>query len=331
MNHKISISTISLGWHDSHTLPRKLAAASAAGFQGVEVFITDLVGHARTQNISQLEAANEVKILCAQNHLEIVCLGSFDNFEGDARRPLRTRLTIAETWIAQAHELGTNVIQIPSNDDKDAVGDMAVIISELQELAELGLQAKPPIKFAYEALGWGTHVADWEESLRVVEVVDRPNFGLCLDTYHVLARLWADPRAYSGRRPGGDAALQASLNRFLTRFKHDEKFRHKIIYIQLSDAERVDPPILPGHAAYNENKDGVHSWCTYGRLFPLETEKGAYLPMEGISRTWLKESGWKGWVSMEIFHRDMKREESGPEEWATRGRESWDRLLAAIS
>ena len=62
------------------------------------------------------------------------------------------------------------------------------------------------------------------------------------------------------------------------------------MYIQLSDAEKMSPPILPGHPAYQETKDETHSWCTYGRLFPLETEKGAYLPIEGLSRAWLVDS-----------------------------------------
>ncbi|KAJ9617299.1 hypothetical protein H2200_001020 [Cladophialophora chaetospira] len=325
MNHKLAISTISLGWHSSHKLERKLAAAASAGFQGVEIFITDLDKYATTHNLTRIETAVQIKQHCSRNNLEIVCLGSFDNFEGDPSRSLEERLELAREWIAIAHELGTTVIQIPSNDAKDAIGDIDTIVSDFQALSDIGLPADPPISFAYEALGWGTHVADWEESLRIVELVNRPNFGLCLDTYHVLARLWADPRAPSGGRPGGDAALRASLETFLRRCKEPE-VREKIIYVQLSDAEKMVPPILPGHEVYSEEKDGTHSWCTYGRIFPLEVERGAYLPMEDILKTWLVSSGWSGWVSMEVFHRDMKKEENGPEEWARRGKTSWDRI-----
>jgi sugar phosphate isomerase/epimerase len=330
MNHKIAISTISLGWHHTHTLDKKLHAASSAGFAGVEVFITDLNKYAADHGISQLEAATQIGNLCSQHNLGVVCLGSFDNFEGDPKRNLDERLSLAKEWIEMAHALNTVVIQIPSNDDKDAVGDENTVVAELQALADLGLQAEPPIRFAYEALGWGTHVADWDESLRVVDLVNRPNFGLCLDTYHVLGRLWADPRAPSGRRPGGAAAVRDSLNRFL-QLCRDQDLARKIIYIQLSDAEHLDPPILPGHEVYDQAKDGVHSWCMYGRLFPLETDKGAYLPVEDICRTWLKDSGWNGWVSMEIFHREMKDETHGPEEWASRGIESWRKMLKMLS
>ncbi|OQV00584.1 hypothetical protein CLAIMM_06063 [Cladophialophora immunda] len=352
MNPKLAISTISLGWHASHTLERKLAAAAAAGFQGVEIYITDLDSYATTRAIPRVTAATEIQRLCAQHQLEVVCLGSFDNFEGNPRRSLEERLHRAEEWIAMARALGTDVIQVPSNDDRDAVGDMATVVAELQALADLGLRGREsepafrPVRFAYEALGWATHVADWEESLRVVDRVARPNFGLCLDTYHVLARLWADPRASSGRRPGGDAALRRSLETFRERFakppNNDSSTTtttttttktQPIIYIQLSDAERLVPPILPGHEAYSADKDGVHSWCRYGRLFPLERDRGAYLPIEDIARAWLKDSSgaWTGgWVSMEIFHREMVREESGPEHWAQRGRRSWEELAKRL-
>lgn len=322
--HRLAISTISLGWHPSHTLERKIAAASAAGFQGVEMFITDLEAYAKSHGQSRITAARGIRQLCAEHSIEILCLGSFDNFEGQPT-PLADRLATAKEWLALAKELGTDIIQIPSNDSKDAIGDDAIIIGELQSISDLGLHEQPPISFAYEALGWGTHVADWEESLRVVQLVNRPNFGLCLDTYHVLARLWADPRCPSGLRAGGNAALRDSIQRF-----RDNCPKEKIIYVQLSDAEKLSSPILPGHPAYHDLKDGPHSWCTYGRLFPLETEKGGYLPMEDISRAWLIDIGWTGWVSMEIFHRDMKVESADPEHWALRGRNSWEKLKGTL-
>ncbi|KEF56954.1 uncharacterized protein A1O9_07144 [Exophiala aquamarina CBS 119918] len=322
--HRQAISTISLGWHPSHTLEWKIAAAQAAGFQGVEMFITDLDIYARSHGQSRIDAAREIQQLCAEHSIEILCLASFDNFEGQST-PLADRLVTAKEWLALAKALGTGIIQIPSNDSKDAIGDETVIVGELQAISDLGLQQQPPVSFAYEALGWGTHVADWEESLRIVQLVDRPNFGLCLDTYHVLARLWADPRCASGFRAGGNAALRDSIQRF-----HAHCPKEKIIYVQLSDAEKLSPPILPGHPAYHDQKDGPHLWCMYARLFPLESEKGAYLPIEEIARAWLIDSKWTGWVSMEVFHRDMKAESADPEHWAARGRQSWEKLKSVL-
>lgn len=322
--HKLAISTVSLGWHPSHTLERKIPAVKAAGFLGVELFITDLDAYALAKKLSRIEAAKVIRQLCAQHGIEILCICSFDNFEGQPSA-LEDRLNLAREWFAMAKALGTTLIQVPSNDSKDAIGDQHIIVSEFQALSDLGLQEQPPVSFAYEALGWGTHVADWEESLRIVQLVDRSNFGLCLDTYHVLARLWADPRSHSGRRAGGYSALRDSLQRF-----RDQCPKEKIIYIQLSDAEKMSPPLLPGHPAYHEEKDGPHSWCSYGRLFPLEAENGGYLPMEEISHAWLIDSGWTGWVSMEVFHRDMKHEAADPDYWARRGRTSWEKVKTML-
>ncbi|KIW43956.1 uncharacterized protein PV06_05002 [Exophiala oligosperma] len=300
MSHRLAISTVSMGWHQTHTLESKITAAKAAGFEGIELFITDFNAFRDRLGKSSLAAAKEIRALCAKAGLEILCFGSFDNFEGDPTTPLENRLEKASEWLDLVHELGTNVIQVPSNDDRRAMCDERLIVDELRALADLGLQRQPP-------------------------KVDRPNFGLCLDTYHVLARLWADPTDSSGLRPGGTAALRDSIQRFL-----DVCPRDKIVYVQLSDAERMSPPIWPGHPAYHEDKYGVHSWCTYGRLFPQEDEQGAYLPMEDITHAWLVRKGWKGWVSLEVFHRDMKMEERDPEYWARRGKASWESLKTSL-
>lgn len=323
--HKLGISTISLGWHHSHSLEDKLAAATRHKFAGVEIFWTDLVAYAGERGCSPLEAAPRVKSICESGQLEVICLGSFENFEG-SQAPLSDRLASAREWIDIAHALRTDMIQIPSNDDRLCSGDEATIVSELRQLADVGSAATPPIRFAYEALGWGTHVADWEESLRVVNLVERRNFGLCLDTYHILARLWADPSAENGRRPGGTAALNASVKKYLEECPVD-----RIFYIQLSDAEKCLPPLLPGHPAFSSSKDPPHAWNSWGRLFPGEKSEGAYLPINKLCRAMLISHSFRGWVSMEIFHRKMKDEAANPEHWARRGRASWDDLRMSLT
>lgn len=322
-NHRLSISTISMGWHPSHILEDKLTAASKHGFAGVEIFWTDLKAFAERHTISPAKAAPLVRELCRDKGLAIICLGSFDNFEG-SQSPLRERLALAKEWIDIARGLGTDMIQIPSNDEKVCSGEEDTIVDELRQLADTGSAVSPPIRFAYEALGWGTHVADWEESLRIVELVDRGNFGLCLDTYHILARLWADPTSENGMRPGGAAALNASMRRILK-----DCPTHRIFYIQLSDAERCKPPLVAGHKAYSPEKAPSHSWCSWGRLFPGEVSEGAYLPMTDICHALLGRH--QGWISMEVFHRKMEDEAANPEHWAERGRASWECLCSSLT
>lgn len=320
---KLGIATISLGWHSSHTLEKKLKCSSENGFEGVEMVYSDLQKYAERHNISMLEAAGQIKDLCAKLSLDIICLCAFTEFEGSPE-PLETRLQKAQEWISIARALGTDTIQVPSNENHNCTGDLSVIVSELQQLADLGKQGGPVIRFAYEALAWGLHVALWEDSLRVVNLVNRDNVGLCLDTYHILARIWADARSPSGRVPGGDLALKASIERFLK-----ECPAEKIYYLQLSDAEKQDSPILPGHPAFDINKDPTETWCFHGRLFPYQTDMGAYFPLRDIIQAWLQAKGWSGYCSMEIFHRDMK-EKLGPEFWAKEGARSWKTVLSKL-
>jgi hypothetical protein len=58
----------------------------------------------------------------------------------------------------------------------------------------------------------------------------------------------------------------------------------KVFYEQLTDAERAVPPILSGQPAYKKEQGMhmLHACCLYGRIFPLEEEKGAHLPMREI-------------------------------------------------
>ena len=324
MSHQLAISTYSMGWHPSHTFERKVQAARNANVKGFELYNIDLNNYAKLHSLTRMEAAEAMSNLCRASGVTILAYGSFDNFEGNPT-PLSDRLDTAKEWLQISKILGTQVIQIPANDQKDALGDDGVIVAELQALADLGQRQTPPVAFAYEALAWSTHIADWEESLRIVQLVDRPNFGLCLDTYHVLARLWADPASPDGRRPGGASSLRDSLQRF-----RDTCPREKIIYVQLSDGERADPPILPGHPAYRPEKHSTQSWCMHGRIFPYEEEYGAYLPLDEILRGWLIESEWSGWVSMEVFHHSMDEENIGPEIWAERARKSWNRVLKVL-
>jgi sugar phosphate isomerase/epimerase len=147
-DHKLGMSTISMGWHPSHTLEAKLTAASKHRFQGVEIFWTDLVSYAELHSISPMEAAPLVRDLCREVRLEVICLGSLDNF-GGSQRLLSERLALAKEWIEIAQDLGTDMIQIPSNDDKSCNGEEDAIISELRQLADVGSAASPPIRFAY--------------------------------------------------------------------------------------------------------------------------------------------------------------------------------------
>ncbi|KAJ5548502.1 hypothetical protein N7513_005736 [Penicillium frequentans] len=302
LSNKLAIAGLSLGQHPSHSLDRKIEAAAQAGYAGIEIVYPDLQTYAELHKLSMLEAAEKTRNLCQSANLEILALAPFENYEGD-RSPLADRLEKATRWIEIARTLRAPYLQIPSNYQPDAVGDEDVIISDLRQLAAIGAAEEPVT------------------ALRYVNAVNRPNFGLCLDTFHIGTKLWGDLFAPSGRFPDSDAALKDSLDRFTAEVPVD-----KIFFMQLSDAERFDPPFSKDHPWYVEGEAPQFSWSKHGRPFPYEHDLGAYLPMTEIVKAWIVDIGFKGWVSMEIFDRGMKSKDSQPEIAASRGIESWKTL-----
>lgn len=152
-------------------------------------------------------------------------------------------------------------------------------------------------EIAYEAVAWGYYVNTWQDSLRIVQCVDRPNFGLCLDSSHVAARHLGDITAEPGKKKGSvEEVLEASLAEFVDNCPID-----KVFYVQLSDGERYVPPLSPEHRFYDLTFPPALTWSRHTRPFPLETEVGGYMPVLNIARTWLVDKQWKGYVSLGTF------------------------------
>ncbi|KAF1944398.1 3-dehydroshikimate dehydratase [Clathrospora elynae] len=324
-----AISSMSLGrCYAGHSLKHKFSMAAKHGLQGIELFYEDLVDHADSESASDLlAAAASVRDLCASLNLEIICLQPFMHYEGllDRKRH-NDRIEEIKLWMKLAHVLRTDMIQVPSSflPHDQISSDTSLIVSDLQELADLGRQQKPTIRFAYESLSWGTYVDKWEVCWDIVQRVDRPNFGICLDSFNILGRIYADPTSETGMLPGADQEVRDSVHRLVSQIK---PHKEKIFFIQIVDAERLDKPLLPGHAFYNAEQPARMSWSRNCRLFYGETERGAYLPVKNVAHAIIKEIGFDGWVSMELFNRAMNREDHGVvEELARRAGNAWEKM-----
>jgi 4-hydroxyphenylpyruvate dioxygenase len=312
-----------------HTLSHKLSMAAKHGLEGIELFYEDLVDHAggSASRTDLLTAAASVHDLCASLGLEIICLQPFMHYEGlrDRKRHAE-RIEEMKLWMELAHVLGTDIVQVPSSFlSRDQISsDTDLIVSDLREIADLGLQQTPVIRFAYESLCWGTYVDKWEVCWDIVQRVDRPNFGICLDSFNILGRIYADPTRESGCNQNADDKVRESIQRLVERIgPHKEK----IFFIQIVDAERLDKPLLPGHVFYNAEQPARMSWSRNCRLFYGENAHGAYLPVKDVTQAIFNEIGYGGWVSMELFNRVMERKDHGVvEELASRAATSWERL-----
>lgn len=314
-----------------HSFEHKLDMAQAYGYKGIELFHEDLadiaqrLSHATVEE-KQLEAAAMVRQMCADRGLAILCLQPFSGYEGLVDRQQHAqRLEQLRFWFALARALGTDMVQIPSSflPASQCSGDQDLIVADLQEVADMGLGEQPPIRFVYEALCFGTHVNTWERSWEIVRAVDRANFGLCLDTFNIAGRIYADPAVAGGCAAGGEAAVAASVARLVA-----DVDVAKVFYVQVVDAERLAAPLVPGHRFYDAAQPSRMSWSRNCRLFYGEHDRGAYLPVRDVARAVFHGLGFEGWVSLELFHRRMADPDPAvPQELASRGAASWARLV----
>ncbi|KAK3989708.1 xylose isomerase-like protein [Cladorrhinum sp. PSN332] len=338
MPNKLAITSMSLGrCYAGHSFTTKLDMAHKYGYRGLELFHEDLADVAEQlsgeapspsgpSEAAQVAAARHILNMCRARGIEIVCLQPFSQYDGLLDRAEHDRrLQQLEFWIELAHELETDIIQIPANflPAEQVSEDLNLIISDLREVADMGLQANPPIRFVYEALCWSTRVDTWERCWEVVQKVDRPNFGACLDTFNIAGRVYADPAVASGKTPFAEEAVRRSIARMI-----EQVDASKVFYVQVVDAERLKKPLLPGHPYYDPGQPARMSWSRNCRLFYGEKERGAYLPVKEIAWAFFHGIGFEGWVSLELFNRRMGEEGADvPEELARRGAASWAKLV----
>ena len=127
-------------------------------------------------------------------------------------------------------------------------------------------------------------------------MVDRPNFGLCLDTFQSAGGEWADPTTESG-------LLEGNVKREDLQEKFEESLKslsatipaEKIYILQVSDAYKPKAPLDP-----NPDDNGMRPrarWSSCLRPLPFD---GGYLPVVDFSKAVLK-TGFRGWFSIEVF------------------------------
>jgi len=315
-----------------HSFVHKLDMAHMYGYRGLELFHEDLVDIAQqlpgalSAREKELEAAHIIGRLCQERGITIVCLQPFLHYEGLVDRQEHVkRLEKLQFWFQLARALHTDIIQIPSSfgPADELSDDVDLVVSDLQKVADMGLQLNPPIRFVYETLCFGTRFNSWEQSWDIVQAVDRPNFGVCLDTFNIAGLVYADPASPSGRMPNCDEAIRTSIAQLVASIDVE-----KVFYVQVVDAERLSSPLVPGHEFYNPDQCARMSWSRNCRLFYGEKDRGAYLPIAEIARAIFQGLGFRGWVSMELFHRRMAdKDPMVPKELASRGAIAWSKLV----
>lgn len=214
---RTGIATVCL----SGTLKEKMQACAIAGFDGIEIFEQDLV----TSPLSP----EQVRTMAADLGLGLDLYQPFRDFDGVTPDLLKGNLRRAEAKFKLMSRLGMDTILVCSNVATATIDDDTVRAEQLAQLAELA--GDHGIKVAYEALAWGKYVNDYEHAYRLVEMVDHPNLGTCLDSFHILSRDWDT--------------------------SHIEAFNpEKIFFVQVADAPKLSMDVL--------------SWSRHYRVFPGE-------------------------------------------------------------
>jgi 4-hydroxyphenylpyruvate dioxygenase len=214
---RTGIATVCL----SGTLKEKMQACAIAGFDGIEIFEQDLVTSPLTPG--------EVRTMAADLGLTLDLYQPFRDFDSVPEDLLAANLRRAEAKFKLMARLGMDTILVCSNVATASIDSDDLRAEQLGRLAALA--GDHGVKVAYEALAWGKYVSDYEHAHRLVEAVDHPNLGTCLDSFHILSRNW------------DTAPIEA--------FSPD-----RIFFVQVADAPKLSLDVL--------------SWSRHYRVFPGE-------------------------------------------------------------
>jgi 4-hydroxyphenylpyruvate dioxygenase len=200
-----SIATVSI----SGTLPEKLEAAAAVGFDGVEIFENDL--------LTFDGSPADVRRIAEGLGLAITIFQPFRDFEAMPDTLRARNFDRAERKFDIMQALGTDLVLVCSNVQPSAIDDDARAAADLAEMAERA--ARRGLRVGYEALAWGRHVSRWRHAWNIVQRADHPALGLIVDSFHTLA-LNDDPT--------GIAEVPAD----------------KLFFVQLADAPKLAMDVL---------------------------------------------------------------------------------------
>lgn len=195
--------------------------------------------------------------------------------------------------------LGRWLIDIPQVGSTDAApekmsGSRQDIIDDLRELSDM--LAKRSMRMAYENWCWSTHAPDWKHVWEIVRDVDRPNIGLCLDTFQTAGGEWGDPTTDTGLVEA--ESVETLKKNFLNSLIDLENTipPEKIYLLQISDAYKPPAPFE------RREINGMRPRGRWSHDFRPLPYSGGYLPIEEVAKAVMR-TGFRGWFSMEVFDR----------------------------
>jgi 4-hydroxyphenylpyruvate dioxygenase len=303
-----------------------------------------------TEVAKELFCASYIAGLCSTLGLQVLTLQPMRDVEGwaspDDRHAAFMRV---QSRFAIMRALGTDLMIICSNNQHApaTTSDYDAMANDLRELADeaaryqdrmtaatLPQSSSPssssstpssvpasstqerPIRIAYEALSWGAHVDKWSQAWDIVQRVNRPNVGMCFDSFNTLGREYADPCSPTGIQEPEEDTLHALRQSFegITKVPAE-----KIFFMQVGDARKMKEPLAPSPNK-EEPRPARMIWSRASRLFPGEINEGGFMPVVDFVKAVTVGAGYTGPWSNEVFNSSLNEEGAAMEdEHARRG------------
>lgn len=155
------------------TLPEKLKAIHSAGFDAVELAMSDLLAYGKALNGQEpdvsdydaiVEVAKHVKPVAEEIGIAILMLRPLARFEGwkvgyqDNER--QDAFARAGGWLRVMEALGTDMLQVGASDAEDISDSVDVMAADLAKLAEMC--AEKGFRVVYENSCWATRAPTWK-------------------------------------------------------------------------------------------------------------------------------------------------------------------------
>ncbi|KAE8407039.1 xylose isomerase-like protein [Aspergillus pseudonomiae] len=344
--NEFGIATLSLGNWRQHKLQPRLEEAAKAGYKWIDLFDECWAAYLEEHGLpgDQLWEPTEENLRVARKlgdrvkslGMRIACTQPLRKIEG-IKDPVERRasLDLVAKRFPFMRAFDTDLVFMCASirTDDGVTSDLKTVARDLAELGDMAqafaeADGGPMLRIGYEGLSWATRNT-WASTWEAVRMANRPNVGLIIDAFNVLAVEYADPynpaghgRLYSTPEESVDV-LCASMAGLVASVPGD-----RIFFFQVGDAERMDPKIF--QPPTDPDVPALLPWSRGHRLFPYESQRGGYMPVDLVAAA-VVATGYKGPMSLEVFNNSLNQLDAGvPSAHARRGFTGLRKLADAI-
>ena len=345
IENEFGIATLSLGNSNTHKLEPRLNAAAKAGYKWIDLFDECWAGYLGEHGLSpeqlweatpdNLRVARKLGDLVKSLGMRIACTQPLRKIEGikdPAERTATLDLVAKRFPFMRAFDTDLVFMCASIRKDDGVTSDLKTVAKDLAELGDMAAEFSRRdggrmLRIGYEGLSWATRNT-WASSWEAVRFANRPNVGLILDAFNILAVEFADPFNPDGHGriyPTLDESMQVLTTSMASLAATVPG--HKIFFYQCADAELMNPAkFLP---PTDPDTPSLLPWSRGHRLYPFEKSRGSYMPVE-VATAAVIATGYKGPISLEVFNNSLSEPgDDIPTSHAKRGMTGLQKLAEA--